>query len=144
MYQKINQLGLSLLERAEGLRLKAYADVGGRLTIGYGHTGSDVLPDSFITEAHAEELLNDDLREAISAVNHLVRVTLTLNQFSALVCFVYNVGQTNFQRSTMCRLLNEGDYAGAASEFLRWDKVKGVQYSGLTARRRAEKALFEE
>ena len=144
MYLKINQLGLEILERAEGLRLKAYADVGGRLTIGYGHTGQDVKADSFITEKHAEELLTDDLREAISAVNRLVHVVLTQNQFSALVCFVYNVGQTNFQRSTMCRLLNEGDYAGAASEFLRWDKVKGVQYSGLTARRRAEKALFEE
>jgi len=144
MHLKINQSGLKILELAEGLRLKAYKCPAGKWTIGYGHTGPDVRPDSFITEQDAERLLNDDLQEAIGAVNRLVRVVLTSNQFSALVCFVYNVGAGAFEKSTMRRLLNEGRYGDAANEFLRWDKVKGVQVRGLTSRRRAEKALFED
>jgi lysozyme len=143
MRTKINQLGLELLEKSEGLRLKAYKCSAGRWTIGYGHTGPDVGPNSTITEPHAQELLNDDLGEAINAVNRLVKVVLTSNQFSALVCFVYNVGAGAFEKSTMRRLLNEGSYSGAAKEFLRWDKVKGQPVAGLTVRRRAEKALFE-
>ncbi len=97
-----------------------------------------------ITEAHAAELLKDDVAEAKDAVNRLVTVRITANQFSALVCFVYNVGVGNFEHSTMLRLLNQGQYMAAAEQFMRWSKAGGVELPGLLARRRAEKALFED
>ncbi|WP_434779330.1 terminase small subunit [Neisseria sp. Ec49-e6-T10] len=44
---------------------------------------------------------------------------------------------------TLLRLLNQGDYKGAANQFPRWNKAKGKVLAGLTRRRAAEKQLFE-
>ena len=43
-----------LVKEFEGCRLTAYKDSVGVLTIGYGHTGSDVKPGMTITQARAD------------------------------------------------------------------------------------------
>jgi lysozyme len=145
MPKKINEAGIELIQRCEGLRLTAYKDVRGRWTIGFGHTGN-VQPGSFITHELAAELLDHDLEEAEAAVERLVKVPLTDNEFSALVCFVFNEGEGRFATSTMLRKINQNDMVGASNEFTRWDmaKVNGVmvEVPGLRARRQAEQALF--
>jgi len=138
---QINRDGLRLLKSFEGLRLKAYQDSVGVWTIGYGTT-SGVRPGMVITEAQAEELLKRDLDRFEQAVSELVTVPLTDDQFSALVTFTYNVGEGSLADSTLLGLLNQGDYQGAADQFLRWDKAGGQALPGLTRRRRAERALF--
>lgn len=45
---------MALVKKFEGLRLTAYRDSVGVLTIGYGHTGSDVTAGMTITNAKAE------------------------------------------------------------------------------------------
>jgi lysozyme len=79
-------------------------------------------------------------------VNRAVKVKLTQNQFDALVSLVYNIGPPNFNGSTLLRKLNAGDYAGAADQFLVWNKGrvgrKLVVISGLVNRRNAERQLF--
>ena len=40
---RISYLALEAIKDFEGLRLEAYKDPAGVLTIGYGHTGSDVF-----------------------------------------------------------------------------------------------------
>ncbi|WP_414636190.1 glycoside hydrolase family protein [Asticcacaulis sp.] len=40
-------------------------------------------------------------------------------------------------------MLNAGNYAGAAEQFGRWNKQRGRVLNGLTARRAAERAMFE-
>lgn len=126
----------------EGLRLTAYQDGGGVWTIGYGHTGSDVREGLTIPLSEAERLLTRDLRTAEWHVTRLVQVKLTQNQFDALVSFVYNIGGGAFETSTMLRLLNAGEYEGAANQFLRWNKDNGKVVDGLTNRRRKERELF--
>lgn len=126
----------------EGLRLTAYKDGGGVWTIGYGHTGSDVREGLTIPLSEAERLLTRDLRTAEWHVTRLVQVKLTQNQFDALVSFVYNVGGDAFEKSTMLRLLNAGEYEGSANQFLRWNKDNGKVVDGLTNRRRKERELF--
>ena len=126
----------------EGLRLTAYQDGGGVWTIGYGHTGSDVREGLTIPLSEAERLLTRDLRTAEWHVTRLVKVKLTQNQFDALVSFVYNVGGDAFEKSTMLRLLNAGEYEGAANQFLRWNKDNGKVVQGLINRRIKERDLF--
>ena len=126
----------------EGLRLTAYQDGGGVWTIGYGHTGSDVREGLTIPLSEAERLLTRDLRTAEGYVNGAVKVKLTQNQFDALVSFVYNIGGDAFEKSTLLRLLNAGEYEGAANQFLRWNKDNGKVIDGLTNRRRKERDLF--
>jgi len=135
--------GLALTEQFEGLQLTAYQDPVGVWTIGYGHTGSDVQPGLTITQEQASDLLLQDVAGAVAAVNRLVTIPLTQNQFDALVDFTFNVGQGNLASSTLLRELNAGNTAGAAAQFLVWVYAKGVELPGLVTRRQAEAALFQ-
>ncbi|MEG4234262.1 glycoside hydrolase family protein [Microcoleus sp. Pol11C3] len=140
----INQEGFKLLTSFEGCELTAYDDGGGVWTIGYGHTGDDVYPGLTISQTQAEELLRGDLEKFESYVEDAVEVEIDDNQFSALVCFCFNVGPgtEGFGGSTLLKLLNDGDYQGAANQFPVWNKVNGEPWLGLTRRRLAEQALF--
>lgn len=138
----INEAGLNLIKDFEGCRLKAYLCPAGVWTIGYGHT-QGVKPDMVINQLQAERFLRQDLKRFEDAVIALVKVPITLNQFSALVSFAYNVGTGALYDSTLLRKLNKKDYKGAANEFLRWNKAGGKVLPGLTKRRLAEKDLFE-
>jgi lysozyme len=141
---KYSQYGMALTESFEGLRLDAYRDVAGVLTIGYGHTGSDVCLGWTITEDQAQALLHSDIAASVVCVNSAVTVELNQNQFDALVDFTFNEGRGNFLRSTLLRLLNLGDYAGAHGQFPKWIYAGGEVQSGLIRRRDAEAALFNQ
>lgn len=141
---KTASAGKELIKHFESCRLKAYPDPGtggAPWTIGWGHTGG-VRPSDTCTLAQADAWFDEDLEEHEGYVNQLVKVLLTQNQFDALVSFCYNVGPTNLSSSTLLRKLNEEDYAGAAAQFLRWNKASGRVLPGLTRRREMERELF--
>lgn len=135
--------GQDLIREFEGLSLKAYPDpaTGGEpWTIGYGHTG-DVKRGDVITLDAAKALLVQDLQRFERAVSQLCPIA-NQNQFDALVSFTYNLGEGNLKESTLRRLHNEGDYAGAKAQFARWNKANGKVMNGLTRRREAEARLY--
>lgn len=134
--------GLALIRRFEGLRLRAYKDSVGKPTIGYGTTRG-VTMGMTITAERAEALLREDVQRFEGHLDRLVRVPLTQGQWDALVSWVYNLGPTNLEQSTLLRLLNASDYAGAAAEIERWVHAGGKRLEGLVRRRAAERALFE-
>jgi GH24 family phage-related lysozyme (muramidase) len=139
--RQINSKGIQLLKAFEGLSLTAYRDAVGVWTIGYGTT-LGVRPGMTITVSQAEALLKRDLLRFETAVATGVKVAINDDQFSALVVFSYNVGEKAFTTSTLLKLLNQGNYQGAANELLRWNRAGGRVLAGLTRRRRAERALF--
>ena len=143
---RVSQNGIDLIKKFEGIRLKSYICPAGVLTIGYGHTGSDVHPNQQITEEQAERLLWKDTESAQQTVSSFVTVKLNQNEYDALVSFTFNVGPTAFVNSTLLRLLNHGaERKVVASEFARWVKAGGNDaVPGLVRRRDAEKALFLE
>ena len=110
---------------------------------GYGTTAG-VKQGQTITKERADELLREDVARFEAQVLRLVKVPLTQGQFDALTSFVYNLGAGNLGNSTLLRLLNAGDYKGAAAQFDRWNKAGGKVLAGLVRRRAAERALFEE
>jgi lysozyme len=136
--------GLALTEQFEGCRLTAYQDQVGVWTIGYGHTGSEVCAGMTITPEDAQALLARDVSNAAAFVNQIVQVDLTQEEFDALVDFVFNLGVGAFERSTLLRLLNAGEFAAAAAQFALWDRAGGAVVAGLLRRRQAETALFNE
>ena len=79
---------------------------------------------------------------ARNAVLAYSRVPLNENQIDALTSFVYNVGQNAFANSTLLRKLNDGDFNGAADEFMKWIHAGGKVVQGLVNRRATEKELF--
>ncbi len=134
--------GIDLVELSEGLRLTAYRDAVGVLTIGYGHTGNEVQLGQTISQSEAEQLLMHDLYLAEKDVKAMVKVPIGQHQYDALVDFTFNLGGLALQSSTLLRMLNSGDYAGADAEFKKWNHAGGKVLSGLTRRRAAEAALF--
>ncbi|WP_312450056.1 lysozyme [Stutzerimonas nitrititolerans] len=131
-----------MIKSFEGLRLSAYKCPADVWTIGYGTTAG-VKEGQIITKERAEELLRDDVKRFEDQVLRLVKVPLTQGQLDALVSFTYNLGAANLGNSTLLRLLNAGDYKGAAAQFDRWTKAGGKELPGLVKRRAAERALFE-
>ena len=138
----ISENGINLIKRFEGCRLKAYRCPAGVLTIGYGHTGSDVSNGMVISQEKAENMLKMDLTVHCNNVSKLVKVPLTQNQFDALVSFEFNVGYGALSTSTLLRLLNQGKYTEASKQFERWVYAGGKPLEGLKKRRIAEKELF--
>src|ERR1700678_977661 len=118
--------GLTLTKNFEGCRLSAYADQGGVWTIGYGHTGPGVHAGLTITQDQADIFLQSDMARAVACVNKLVTGPIVQCHFDALVDFAFNLGCACLATSTLLRAVNAGDFAGAASEFLRWDHVGGT------------------
>jgi lysozyme len=138
---KINKAGIALIKQFEGFRATAYKCPADVLTIGYGFT-KGVKQGDKMTLAFAEGRLIKELEEYEACVDKAVKVNITANQFSALVCFVFNIGCGAFTKSTLLKKLNAGDKAGASLEFLRWNKAGGKVLAGLTKRRNAEMQLF--
>jgi len=137
-----SELGKDQIRKHEGLRLTAYDDGAGNLTIGYGHKIVSDIPNK-ITREQAEELFRADLAIAEGGVNRSVRVPLTSAQFDALVSLVFNWGGGNFSQSELLRRLNAGDYRGAQQRLSEHPVTAGgVVMSGLQRRRRAEADWF--
>lgn len=138
----INEAGLALIRTFEGCKLNAYQDVVGIWTIGYGHTGHEVVKGMTITQDQAEYLLEHDLNTTERGVSKLVETgEATENQISALICFAYNVGLHNLATSTLLMKVNNNDLS-ACEEFSKWCHAGGKIIHGLQLRREAERALF--
>lgn len=138
---RISEKGINLIKRFEGLRLGAYLDSVAVPTIGYGHTRGVKLGQT-ITQEQAEDFLEEDIHEFELAIQRLVHVNLTQNQFDALVSFTFNLGIGSLKQSTLLKKLNAGDITGAANEFNRWTYAGGKKLTGLVKRRSAERLMF--
>jgi GH24 family phage-related lysozyme (muramidase) len=136
--------GWTLLKTWEGCRLSAYPDPasgGAPWTIGYGHTGAEVLEGLTITEEQAEAWLKQDAAEAAGAVDRLLRgIALTPRQRDALISFCFNVGAGALERSTLRKRLLDGECPAVviAQELPRWCKGPKGPLEGLNRRRAAE------
>lgn len=136
MYEMAKQL----IRTFEGLYLRAYYCPAKVLTIGYGHVVKANEP-KIISKEQAEMYLDSDVKLAAAALR-VVKVPINEKQQSALISFVFNMGAGALATSTLLKLLNKKDYAGAANQFGRWVNAKGKKLPGLVRRREAERKLF--
>jgi lysozyme len=150
---QLSDHGYAIIKNFEGLRLSAYRDVAGVFTIGYGstryHDGKPIKPgDQLASAIQADALFRNTLGQYQDAVNELVKVPVTQNQYDALVSFTYNLGTDALKESTMLAKLNEKNYVEAAAHFMAWDKItdpatgKKIISDTLVQRRKEESQLF--
>ncbi|MHB8286172.1 MAG: lysozyme [Caulobacteraceae bacterium] len=126
---------------------KPYTCPAGILTIGWGHTnasGRAFTVTDIWSQQDCDAAFLVDMQGAEAAVRRLVTVKLTQPQFDALVSFTYNCGAGSLAASTLLKLLNAGDFEGAALEFHKWTHGGGQILSGLVRRRAAEALMFQE
>ncbi len=144
---KVSNKGLELIKEFEGFSANAYLCPAKIPTIGYGNTfwedGRKVRIGEQISKSKALELLefvaNKDFADKIFP---FIEVSISQNQFDAMVSLAYNIGVGAFSNSTLLKRVNAKDFLGAANEFLKWDKSNGKPLLGLTRRRQREKELF--
>ena len=141
-HRQVTKAGIALIKAFEGFSALPYKDVANLWTVGYGHLIRQSEAFTRVSEQEAEDLLANDLFTAERAVLGLTKVTLTDNQFNALVSFVFNLGSGAYQRSTLRSKINRGEYELSAGEFLKWIWAGGKKIKGLLRRRIAERDLF--
>lgn len=147
----INEDSFEQLTHFEGWVAELYADVAGHCTIGHGHlvklgpcdASVPVVYENGITEDAGEALLDIDLDEAKTAVDQLITVPLSDNQYGALVDFAYNVGYGNLSESTLRKKLNLGEYQLVGTEMRKWVRAGNNPFvQGLYNRRHSGARLF--
>ena len=132
--------------RPDGL-VQAYPDPGSGgapWTIGYGSTGPDVKQDTVWTMQQCEEALDHHVQYFLGG---LCKLSPTLpsaapRRLAAVLSWAYNCGLGNYRISTFKKRVDAGDWEGAATECLKWNKASGRVLPGLTRRRAAEAALM--
>lgn len=147
----MNQATLDLIESFEGFVNHWYPDPGTHgapYTCCFGHTDAAGLPhyqdnpDRQFSREEGNVILATDLAPIERAVDGMVKVEITANQRGALISFVYNLGAHSLEESTLLRMVNAKNFAGAALQFGRWNMANGRVMPGLTRRRAAEAHLF--
>lgn len=135
---------IDFVARWEGRRLTAYRDVGGMLTVGYGHTGPDVFEGQTISAARARALLEADLVVAAARlcerVGEGVVEALTPSQYAALLSFVFNLGAN--PKWTIWKVLKARRFDEVPPQLMRFVNAGGLVVQGLVNRRAAECALW--
>lgn len=137
----MNQYAIEIIKRFEGIRLKAYKDSVGVITIAYGHTLGVKMGD-LITQEQADLFLAQDLEKFKADLDKIVTVIIDEFEEAALLSFIYNLGPNVLKTSTLLKLLNNQQPELAANEFTKFCYAGGKKIKGLELRRIAEKELF--
>lgn len=156
MPREINAAGYRLIKEFEAgplgnsqPALTPYLCPAGRLTNGWGNT-HDVKPGVAITLAQAEADLARNLDWAEACVEQYATAPND-SEFAAMVSLCFNIGPdpgAGFPSSTVLRLHNRGNKAGAAAAFAMWRKMRDpgtgglVDSAGLLRRRNIEANLY--
>lgn len=138
---EISEKGIGLIKQFEGCKLYAYRDAVGVPTIGYGRT-KGVYMGMAITQAQADKFLVEDMSECFKVLNKL-GVNFAQRQFDALCSWIYNLGQGNFNSSTLRkRIVADASDEAIADEIVKWVYAGGKVLLGLQRRRVAEANMF--
>ena len=147
--------GFLFIKGYEGLAQYAHNIGDGVMTIGYGCT--DKYDGANYTTLKANEPVSDELASEIMAQslvsnygvplkNSLASdgLTVSSNEFDAILSFVYNAGLGSWLNSSIRSCLLNGDKNGAYTAWLTQNIKEGTQFEdGLRARRQAEANIFK-
>lgn len=142
---------VEMMGTKENCKLAAYLCPAGVWTIGWGETAG-VTQGMRWTEEQADETFFKSVSEYTEKVRAMLSAPANENELGAMVSLAYNIGlgahgaKGGFYASSIRRLHNAGDKAGASRAFHLYNKAKvnGVltELRGLVARRAAESALY--
>lgn len=121
-----------------------YVCPAGYWTIGYGHTGPEVVKGYSLSENEAIALLEGDLLKTYVQVARLCPVLLCgpTGRLAAILSFTFNLGAGRLEASTLRRRINQQDWNSCITELRKWVHGGGRILPGLVARREDEIMLF--
>mgnify|MGYP002651285685 FL=1 len=146
----VSPKGIAVVKSFEGRALKAYRDVVGVWTIGYGNTNHDAFAVSYlgrqigegltITEEQADFLLVESLRRNYTPAVVKAMPGARQQDTDAGASFHYNTGAIG--RATWVKHWLAKNFASMTPALLSWNKAGGKEYAGLTRRRKRENAII--
>jgi lysozyme len=141
---KTSNIGIDLIKKFEGCKLKAYLCPAGVWTIGFGNTyyldGSKVVRGQQINQNEANILLAKLLPKYEAIVNKNIKVALNQNQYDALVSFCWNCGSSQKLFNLINqKATNEVIYNWWINHYITGG---GKLLQGLINRRKIEAELF--
>lgn len=141
---KISQKGIDLIKKWESFKAEAYLCPAGVWTQGYGHTRTVNKYSQIITERTAEEFLRVDLLIIEGGLSPLLKgITLSQQQYDAIVSFCFNLGVGAFQRSTAYNeILINPDGKRVADSWIQYRNAGGRFLRGLLLRRLDELTMY--
>lgn len=126
----------------EGTVPRVYRDPVGILTACTGHVSPELKMGQTFTAEQCRQLLLQDIDKHAAALN-CIHTPLNDGQKVAFLSLAFNIGNAAFCHSTLVKMANAGNLAGACAQLSRWVYAKGQMLPGLVKRRRAERALCE-
>jgi lysozyme len=126
----------------EGSESVGYADVIGIATACIGHTGPEVVVGKRYSDEECRQFFASDAGKAATQIDACIHVPLRPNEVAAVLSLAFNAGGPTVCKSTMVRLINEGQPAATwCSEFSKWVYAGGRKIKGLVNRRADEMKL---
>lgn len=144
----ISESGIAFIKKEEGFRAYQYQD-NTQISIGYGTGIKNGEYPNGITEQQADVLLRNRVKVFEQSLNDFLsknNISLSQNQYDALVSFTYNVGTAWMSacvlRSCLLKGVNNCSEEEIRDAFGRW-KYEGNKVSqGLVKRREQEATMF--
>ncbi len=156
MSRPIPDCALQFLPKAEGCKLVAYRDSAGVWTIGWGHTGPEVVEGLVITLAQALFYLRLDAAHAVRRLELVLTeaaiAALSEHQYAALISFVFNLGVGDLPPKLLWEIwrdIRAGRLDQVTTQMMRFDKIRDPatrqleEVPGLVHRRTAEVVLWK-
>lgn len=123
----------------EGKSNDPYQDIVGVWTVCHGETN---VPMHHYTDDQCDEMFANALAEyAAPVIKRNPELAGHPYQLSAAVSLEYNIGESNYARSTVSKRFSQGRWRQACDAFLPWDRAGGRVVPGLLNRRKAERAM---
>lgn len=136
------ELALKIIKHFEGCKLKAYKDIVGVWTIGWGET-LGVKEGMVWTQDRADSELRKRVAYFMAeTMRRCPQLFLeTPGRQAACTSLAYNIGLGAFGASSVCRYTKRQEFEAAANSFKLWNKAGGRVIRGLTIRR-AQEAMY--
>lgn len=148
---EIPSVAVELVKKWEGLHKKGsdglvypYLCPARVWTIGFGSTrdfdGKPITKDTPPkTVSECEALMELELRKCVAqALRYSPTLATNEEALGAISSFIFNLGASNYYRSTLRRRINEGNIDEARKEIKKWVWAAGRRLPGLVARRNEE------
>lgn len=139
-------MAATLIGGFEGLRQTAYPDPatkGPPWTVCYGET-LGVKPGDHYTVQQCKDMLTTSLQSYANGIDHCVTAQLPDKRYVALVSFAYNIGIKGACKSSVVRLINQGQTQAGCDALLKYNRAAGIVFPGLTRRRQKEREFCED
>ena len=129
-----------LIKSSEGCKLTAYQCPAGVWTVGYGCTGNGIVKGTVWTQIQADESLHELALKMLNDACRLspILATASVSRLAAIADFIYNLGEGNYQKSTLKLRVDKGEWVSAQTEIKKWNKGGGKILPGLVIRRQKE------